>query len=330
MLKRFRIVGLCLVAVFAVSAVAVASASAANPEFYNCQKVAATTGEYPTKAACEKNEKTGEEPREWSLKPLVPVCTHASAVTGWPAFTKAKIWWWNKETAGKCETHEAPTEPFALGKGEYGESPFYSTLASGAAKPKLETVKGETVECETEKDIGEITAARSERTVVEFTGKCHSTTFGAGECHSSGEPEGTIVTNLLVGKPVYYGAGEKASEGVGIALEPASTEGERLFVSFECKTLLGTEHVKVGHAGGAGGDSIVCAITPINTITTTSTLTCAQTKGVQAYTKYYEGGTAHTDYLETEGSGPKTFPWEQSGQTTTSTVTAAEAGKIKA
>lgn len=213
---------------------------------------------------------------------------------------------------------------------------FTSTLASGAAKPKLETVKGETVECETEKDTGEITGARREHTVVEFSGKCHSTTFGAGECHSAGAPEGTIVTNELVGKPVWLTAAEKVtplsggSEGVGIALEPASTEGERLFAEFECKTFLGTETVKVGHAGGAGGDSIVCPITPINVKTTSYTLTCIQSKGVQEYTKYYEGGTSVADYLETEGSGPKKFTWEQSGQTTTATITTATSGEIKA
>jgi hypothetical protein len=38
-MKRIRIVGLCLIAAFAFSAIAVASASAAGPEFYECAKV---------------------------------------------------------------------------------------------------------------------------------------------------------------------------------------------------------------------------------------------------------------------------------------------------
>jgi hypothetical protein len=43
-MRHIRIMGLCLVAVFAMSAVAAASASAAEPEFLVCKKVAEKTG----------------------------------------------------------------------------------------------------------------------------------------------------------------------------------------------------------------------------------------------------------------------------------------------
>lgn len=52
MLKRFKIVGLCLVAVFAVSAVASASASAQVWEWRVCEKVEKGTGEFE-KNTCE-------------------------------------------------------------------------------------------------------------------------------------------------------------------------------------------------------------------------------------------------------------------------------------
>ena len=63
--NRIRVFLGCILVVLAVSAVASASASAAAPEFFHCVKTEKTKDEYPTKEACVKNEKKGEEPREW-------------------------------------------------------------------------------------------------------------------------------------------------------------------------------------------------------------------------------------------------------------------------
>jgi hypothetical protein len=51
---RLKIMGLCLVAVFAFAAVAAASASAAEPAFYECKKVTAGTGEFSDKKCSTK------------------------------------------------------------------------------------------------------------------------------------------------------------------------------------------------------------------------------------------------------------------------------------
>ena len=51
-MKHLRIMGLCLVAVFAFVAVAAASASAAEPEWGGCVKLAKAKGNY-TEAKCE-------------------------------------------------------------------------------------------------------------------------------------------------------------------------------------------------------------------------------------------------------------------------------------
>jgi len=56
-MKRIRIVGLCLVAVFAMSAVAAASASA-SPTYKECMKVKAKTGKFAT-ASCTTEGGTG-------------------------------------------------------------------------------------------------------------------------------------------------------------------------------------------------------------------------------------------------------------------------------
>lgn len=60
-MRRMKMMGLCLVALFALTAVAVSSASAAEPAFYECHKLTAKpyTGKYTDKA-CTK-EATAEE-----------------------------------------------------------------------------------------------------------------------------------------------------------------------------------------------------------------------------------------------------------------------------
>jgi hypothetical protein len=57
MKSRYRILGLCLVAVFVACAVASATASAAAPEFFHCVKLTSKTGKYTSKA-CELKSKT--------------------------------------------------------------------------------------------------------------------------------------------------------------------------------------------------------------------------------------------------------------------------------
>ena len=67
MISIRRLAGLLAVA-FCVVGASAASASAAAPAFRHnvCSKVEKTKGTYPTEAACKKNEKAGEEPREWN------------------------------------------------------------------------------------------------------------------------------------------------------------------------------------------------------------------------------------------------------------------------
>jgi uncharacterized membrane protein YtjA (UPF0391 family) len=266
---------LCAVAAMGFSGIATATASAALPKFTKFK-----------------------------------VCVDAAAIAGWPAFTKASIWYWNANNGGKCETHEAPNVAFALGRGDYGESPFYSESGAGT----LETEKGEKVECTDDLDIGEITGERSVRTVVKFTG-CKGPL--ASHCQTAAAKEGEIITKTLAGKLVYI---DEATKEVGIALAPASgTE----FVSFECVGLFGIKAtLKVR-------GSVIGALTPTNTKTSTFALAFKQTKGVQEPTTYEEGGKTFTDHLETESKGAVEFAYEQSGEQTTDTIHTAEEGKVE-
>lgn len=94
-MQRFRIVGLCLVAAFAASAVAATSAFAADTfEIGLCVKVAVNAGKYGD-AGCSKFE-TGEKKFEW----------HPGAVK--PGFTSVK-------KGGEAEPPEATLETVGAG-----------------------------------------------------------------------------------------------------------------------------------------------------------------------------------------------------------------------
>ncbi len=64
-MKRIRIVGLCLVAAFALSAIAVSTASATAPEFGRCLKKAKAEGSGFSDSKCNKAIGTGAK-YEWT------------------------------------------------------------------------------------------------------------------------------------------------------------------------------------------------------------------------------------------------------------------------
>ena len=189
--------------------------------------------------------------------------------------------------------------------------PVHFTSTSGAGT--LETVKGRTVHCEADTDEGTIAGEYElNKTIVKFTKCTAKGPFGTLTCTTAGAKSGEIITNDLKGKPVFT---DKAETEAGVALQP---ESGTVFASFKCTGFLVEEVLTVGVKSGEpnGKDSLVCPITPINTFATSFTLSCKQAKGVQEPEGYWESGTLHTDYLETEGTGSEPFSFEQSGLTT--------------
>jgi hypothetical protein len=63
-MKRFRIVGLCLVAVFALSAIVAGGASAAAPEFGRCLKQ--TGGKYENSGCTKEAKEASKQKYEWT------------------------------------------------------------------------------------------------------------------------------------------------------------------------------------------------------------------------------------------------------------------------
>jgi len=65
-MKRIRLIGLCLVAVFAFTAIGVSSASAEAPEFGRCLKKAVAGGEGYNDSGCKKTKVTTGAKFEWT------------------------------------------------------------------------------------------------------------------------------------------------------------------------------------------------------------------------------------------------------------------------
>ena len=167
-MTRIRMIGLCLVAVFAMSAVVAASASAALPEYKACGKAAKNlakkyTGVYTDKA-----------------------CSIAATPT--------------EITEGKTNKYElVGTEKFKklAFKGK-GIVPAVNQIVN----PITSKVEGAT-ECTKEADTGTITGPKEQELTVNYQ-KCKAL---GKVCESPGAGAGKINTNVLVTTLVYLNAG---------------------------------------------------------------------------------------------------------------------------
>lgn len=204
--------------------------------------------------------------------------------------------------------------------------PFPKAFTSTSGKGTLETKAGRKVTCEADTNTGKITGAKSDEATVKFTGCKIEKTGVTLTCTSPGAKEGEIVVEVL-STLVYIK--EAAPKEVGIVLKPKTGT---TFVTFKCvgKSIFGTVEESVTVRG-----EVIGVITPINTLTSTFTLAFKQTKGVQEPTEYEnEKKEKVKAILETEGvgtgTGSETWSFEQSGETTTDTLTTSETTEIKA
>jgi len=197
-----------------------------------------------------------------------------------------------------------------------------SFSASGGAS-KLETLGGTEVSCKANSVTGgEIANEHAvKKIVIKYTG-C-TAFFGFATCTTSGQSSGTIVTNALEGELEYIGASKNE---VGVAFWPTAGKAKgTAFATFGC----GGTTVSVKNGTNNGG--VVCKITPLNTFTTTSTLACSQTKGMQNPGAYWNpSGCAEVkDFLESEGTGGiAPFSLQESAVEGSATVTTASKVKI--
>jgi hypothetical protein len=246
-----------------------------------------------------------------------------------------------KYTNSSCTTlAEGKTGEFEFKSLKKLESEGFSgAFTSHGGVAELETNLGIKTVCQAEEATGILSGSKEVHGVVVIFKGCESN-FGGLVCENSirpplgEEPAGQIRTRELKGVLGYISGAGTESPSVGISLEPENAKN--LFAEFICGQVL---IVRVGQAGfdgtgmvsnGAGNDSIISPITPVNSMSVTNTQTYTQEKGVQNPT-HFEGGKE--DFLETEISdGFGEIPFGQSGQalTTINTLNNGQKLEIKA
>jgi hypothetical protein len=334
--RHVRMLGLCLVAVLAVSAYAVSSASAL--EFGKCEKVGAG-GNYsgpncnPHAVPSEKAKPKGTGEYEWRKgSELAPVPFSGGNVGSGGVLVSYFRGCFEKEdnlvgrvTRQKCAEYAA--------EGGAAHEEFFEEAIS--------------IECESEHNNGEVSGKNQITNVfVTFKG-CK--VFGAAPC-SNTPNEGEIQVNPLKGKLGWI---DKATKDVGVVLEPVTKHGE--FAKFNCAGLIetvvgvgnkkeGSEYTSAGCSRSCPGttpeeekhggyDGIISPITPVNEMTTKYTqVFTANPATAENIPSSFEG--KHVDLLEDYLYNPEqpqvTEMWSAAGEEITNENTATEAGEIKA
>ncbi|MFI5091399.1 MAG: hypothetical protein ACHP7P_15265 [Terriglobales bacterium] len=302
--------GLCLVAVFAVAAVAATSASAL-PEWGKCEKVAPKTGAFTDANCTVKAKPLNSGEFKWRQgKELAPLKFSGENVGSGGVLATD----FDTCEGGSHNERRVPRSRCEEGGGTQARSPVQ-------------------IECESEHNTGEAVGAKTVANVsVKFLG-CK--VFGSVPC-SNGPKEGEIQVNPLKGSLGYI---NKAEKKVGVLLEPSKKHGD--FASFNCGGVLATT-VGVGNVTeGAyylpektgGYDGVISPITPVNTMTS---------KYEQVYTvnpetdenipSKFEGKHIELleDYLFLPTEPQESTMWSPSGEEITNVNTPAEEGEIKA
>ncbi len=242
-------VGLCLVAVFALAAVTAASASAKSPEWGKCE--AQVGGKYAD-GNCQTKASKGAGAFEW----------HKGATLPNVPFTG--------ESVGNGGVLYSLSFQCLKGNEHYAdpEHPVSRKTCESEGFKYSETGDNE-IECEKESATGEASGKNSLVNVqVTFKG-CKF--FGSTPCTGAGLTSGEIKTSTLKGS---LGAINKTTKEVGALLEPATKHGP--FAKFVC--LSGSTFITVGVGNkkdGAfwtpenkgGNDQVISPITPVNQMT---------------------------------------------------------------
>jgi hypothetical protein len=335
--RHLRMVGVCLIAVFAIAAVAATSASAL-PEWGKC--VAKAGGKY-TNSNCTTKGKGGTF--EYLKASQVSAKRVAEGKSANIPFSGKNVGSGGVLRTGGliCETE---TQVF------YEQQTRQHCIEQGG-KPTYSGEEGISVECEAENNTGEAEGKNKVANIhVTFTG---CTVFGSAPCSSAGAAEGEIKVNPLKGALGYL---NKSTKEVGVMLEPAVKKAH--FADFNCGGLVYTS-VGVGNSkegafyltsgcigscetatpkeeAHGGYDQIISPITPVNTSTTEFTQVYKVSAGGENIPSKFEG--KHISLLEdtvaVNGEAkPKPHEgimWSPAGEEITNVNTPEEEGMIKA
>jgi hypothetical protein len=314
-------VGLCLVAVFALAAVTAASASAASPEWGKCEAQAG--GKYEDSNCQTKAKgKTGVKAFEWHKGATLPnIPFTGESVGNGGVLYQGNLY---------CE---GPEGEVLIG------TPGHPLSRSQCAAKKGKFQEGGDifVECEKENATGEASGKANVVNVhVTFKG-CKL--FGNSPCSSAGAASGEVKTNALKGK---LGIIKKATKEVGVLLEPVTKHGP--FANFDCgggetPITVGVGNTKDGAfwlpENKGGDDQIISPITPVNQMTTkfTQIYSTNHEEPVENIPNKFEGKPRSSlesyDELYIGETLEGQSPWSAAGEEVTNVNTPEKPGEIK-
>ena len=356
-MKHVKLLGACLVAAFAVFAVAVASASAAGPEWGRCVEAAKGTKGLYEDSNCTKEKvkekkgvKSPDGKYEWKAgAPAAPGCEakkHGNYLTS-ACNTE-------KEKKGVPEEHKGKFEKFGPkftgegGKGVLSAEMYFCGVGDpeeAVREPRADCTNNGNhpgtyivdiseldVECTSEHNTGEALGSDQVANVsVRFNG---CLVFGTDPCKTRGAAAEEVRTETLKGELGYI---EKAGKKVGVLLQPAVAKGA--FATLECENIEATVTVGVGNAtegawytpeATGGNDGVISPITPVDAMTTKFTQNYTANANHENIPSHFEGGQNELleSYLASEEEGATTT-WSPSGQEITNVNTVEGEAEIK-
>ena len=267
-MRHVKILGLCLVAVCAVAAYAVSSASAL-PEWGQCYAKAG--GKYAD-SNCQTKAKKGTGTYEWRKGTNVSAAQRRFEGGGGLGILTAEYYF--------CEPGEVRAPHCNAGE---KENLFLGEQLS--------------IECESEVNHGETAGSKDVANISVIFRGCKLQ--GAVPC-SNTEVEGEVQTNTLKGELGYI---NKSTKDVGLLLEPAVKHGR--FAQFTClggsiTTVVGVGNAKEGAAYSpektGGYDGIISPITPVNEMSTEFTQVFTINENLENVPSHFEG--KHIELLE--------------------------------
>jgi hypothetical protein len=207
-MKRIHIVGLCLVAVFAISAMA--SSAAFAGEYGQCLKISPVTGKALKNTKykdenCTIKESVSDPDGKYEWYPGAPAKCQG-AKNGHYTDNACTVGQKESDPDGKFE---ARCGAEAGSGGNFGKANNCATFTSKTGFAALSTpaLGASAVECQKSTGSGEITGPKSGSTITTFT-ECST----KGEkCQSKGEPAGTIKTFEILTTLIDHG--EKGLSG---------------------------------------------------------------------------------------------------------------------
>jgi hypothetical protein len=308
-MRHLRMVGLALVAVFAMTAIAATSASAL-PEFGQCYVQAKHEGKYANSNCTTKAKKISEKfTGEFEWRKATEVAKRKFTGAGGAGILTT--------TLNFCVRGDQFVNPACEGQ-EVNIGPLR-------------------VECTSENAAGEITGSK---TIGNIVVKFHGCTLNGGSPCSNSSIEGEIVVNVLKGSIGYI---SKSKKEVGVLLTPTTTRGE--FAKFVCAggaltTIVGEGPSKVGTVTlncaypetHCGGDGIISPVTPVNTMTPTLTQVYTVNAAEENVPSHFEGKPIELleDWVYNNGEPERRSAWSKAGEEVTNVNTGEEEVEIKA